>query len=456
MLRISSMPRTRPVFCVLLLSAIFTPRSVRAQSISSPSVEPDRLVNGQAATLRPAGLNPYGISYADCMNDMTLRFTISVSGFTAGQSVQVWGSKTSATGCVDLAERGSGTSPVCWTVSPSIVGPTTAGVVQLEVRVQDLVGWQSVPPTTQQEALNPPPKGPEACTAQPTFAVVPMTVNFIGVDGDGNPVGTPYIFSIQTDLVGPPAPRGLCEAAGETLLNLSWTPNSDSDTIGYDFYVAPIPALVPTDANIGVDSGPLTVCPATSGDWEGGCFTVQSGSTLSPESGTCADNAICANNVLTGAVVPDAGTGASDAGDDGGGVESDSGASIGDDGGTEVGSGGISSVPAEYLYQATPTQLTILGGSVAQYNMTGLVDYVTYNVALAAVDGMGNIGPPSPEVCDYPEPVNDFWQTYEQDGGGKSGYCALETIGVGGSSLAGIACAATVGALVRRRRRKVY
>ena len=86
--------------------------------------------------------------------------------------------------------------------------------------------------------------------------------------------------------------------------------------------------------------------------------------------------------------------------------------------------------------------------------MKGLVDYVTYTVVVASVDGTGNIGPPSLEVCDYPAPVRDFWQTYNEDGGKAGGFCALETIGTGGApALAGVAGVLGLAAFMRRRRR---
>jgi hypothetical protein len=75
-------------------------------------------------------------------------------------------------------------------------------------------------------------------------------------------------------------------------------------------------------------------------------------------------------------------------------------------------------------------------------------------VVVASVDGTGNVGPPSPEVCDYPAPVKDFWQVYEQDGGGAGGFCALESIGAGGQSLAGVGIVFGIAAIARRRRRR--
>ena len=97
---------------------------------------------------------------------------------------------------------------------------------------------------------------------------------------------------------------------------------------------------------------------------------------------------------------------------------------------------------------------TLSDKSVGQYQITGLTDGTWYNVVVAAVDGTGNVGPASPEVCDYPAPVQDFWQTYRQDGGQANGFCALETVGAGGPSLAGVGAVFVGAALLRRRRRR--
>jgi MYXO-CTERM domain-containing protein len=69
-----------------------------------------------------------------------------------------------------------------------------------------------------------------------------MTINFVPVDpGSGLVVGTPYAYPITTDLVGPPAPRGLDVETGDDGLLPNWTPNTDADSIGYDLFLAPPP-----------------------------------------------------------------------------------------------------------------------------------------------------------------------------------------------------------------------
>jgi len=412
------MPRSRRLFFAAVLAATGASAVASAQTVTPTAISfPTRLVGGQnlGYATRAQNLNPYGISYADCTADMTLQFSVSLAGFEGTDaSVEVWASTTSD--CVNSSDRGIGApSAVCWGVSPSLVEPNASGSTQFSVRVQDLVGWQSSPPPPAQ-AGKPPSQGVGACAAQPTFAAVPMVINFLAVNGEGRAIGTSYQYSISTDMVGPPAPAGLCETAGETLLNLTFTPNTDSDTIGYDLYVDPIPSQV----------------PETQGSSDSG---------LAPDSGNCAINASCNDSVLTGAVLPDAGS-----------TTEETGVASGD---ADVlsGNGGVSSIPDGYLFDLS-SGLTISDKSTAQYVITGLVDYVDYTAVISAVDGTGNIGPPSSEVCDYPEPVQDFWQNYEKDGGGQGGYCALETVGVGGTSMIGAGCALVAVAATRRRRKR--
>jgi hypothetical protein len=439
---LSFVPMSRPrllLFFAVLLTAILASAAAGAQSIAPPSLtyNPTRSSSPNDPP-RPENLNPTGVSYLDCTSDMTLTFNLSLSGLDGTESVQVWASESST--CVNPTDRGIGsTSAVCWSVSPSlqptvILNPAT---VQFTVRVQDLVGWQSTPPTN---PASPGPKGSEACTAQSGFAAVPMLINFLAINSDNQSVGTPYSYQINTDLVGPPAPLGVCETVGETIYNLDWTPNSDSDTIGYAIYVDPIPGQEPAVGTVEAGYG-------------GGC-------------GSDAANT-CNDPVLIGAIIAEGGTGTGvdagiDAGTDAGtdtgtAAEPDTGTGTtptDDAGETEAGvpegPAGISTVSPTYIYKPT-NGVTVPDKTTNSFQITGLVDYITYNVAIAAVDGSGNIGPPAAEVCDYPAPVQDFWQVYEADGGGPGGYCSL---GISGPSLAGVACVLVVAGVVRRQRRR--
>jgi hypothetical protein len=441
------MHRQRLLLVLAAVAAVTSaPALARAQSIESST--PERISSqgmdlGQ--TTRTEGQNPLGISYADCAADLTLRFSVQLTGFS-GQSLQVWASLGSP--CVDPQDRGleSGNA-VCWALEPSMVptqSPTT-----VNVRVQDLVGWQSTSPLP--TGVPAPTKGSEACTAQPGYALVPMAINFLVVDGSGNPVGVSYQYTIQTDMVGPPAPV-VCETVGDTIYNLTWAPNSDSDTVGYGIYIDPIPGQEP-DAGRGGDAGTIVVCPGgDAGDaGDAGCSTLPIG-VMPPDGGSCGSSVsdvTCNDPNLMGSILPTPS-------DDGGSVTpmtSDDGGDGGVEGGVEEGSGGISTVSTVFLYKPSTdaSNMTVVDKSTSSYQFSGLVDYVTYTVVVSAVDGMGNVGPPSAEVCDYPAPVQDFWQVYEADGGGRGGYCAL---GVGGPSLAGLAGILVVVGVVRRRRRR--
>jgi hypothetical protein len=451
-----TMPRLRLLsFVAAIVAMTCAPAVARAQTIDSST--PERYSSaGQdlGVATRQDYQNPLGISYADCVADQKLQFAVALSNFTGNASLEVWASLGST--CVSQADRGYGGTAVCWGVAPPIYDPMipTSATTAVYVRVQDLVGWQSTSPLPS-PALTPPAKGAEACTAQPDYPLVQMYINFLAIDDDHNAVGVPYQYAIQTDLVGPPAPD-ICESVGDTVYNLSWSPNTDSDTIGYGVYIDPIPGQ---EGDAGrVDAGTIVVCPEAgeAGDEEddGGCTTFALGS-LPPDAGSCGSaesQRTCNDKNLVGAIAPspssDAGiptpTPSNDAGD------------AGEDGGTtEVGPGGISTVSTVYLYNPSTSNpsITLNDKGTSSYSITGLVDYVTYTVVVTAVDGMGNIGPPSTEVCDYPAPVQDFWQVYEADGGGHGGYCALESVGVGGPSLAGVAGLVVVTAVVRRRRR---
>jgi hypothetical protein len=495
------MLRGRPMFrlrlalsVAIVAAATLVPAVAAAQSVSaSGQPYPNRIIGGvnKGYSTRAQNLNPLGISYQDCLDDMTLSFSVTLTGFTASapMSLEVWASLT--VDCTANTDRGIGaTAAVCWGTGS---GNTLAGVVNatpqtytFNMRVQDLVGWQQGPPAPPGN-IHPPAKGQEACTAQASFSAVPMNINFLAIDSSGNSNGTPYQYTLNTDMVGPPAPSGVGETVGETIYNVTWTANSDSDTAGYDVFMDPIPGQEGAETSISLEAGQKQVCPDTGavsiGDatvesggtdssvdgpletssvesgvseasvgplpYDGGCYPVNTGG----QSPASANGYNCNNSILAGALTQDGGAEASTV------VTTptvdDAGNPI--EGGTvETGVGGISTIPAQFILNVPvgTSGFTIADKSVGSYTIKGLMDFTTYTVVVASVDGTGNVGPPSLEVCDYPAPVRDFWQTYREDGGQSNGFCALETIGSGGApSLAAVACFLGLAAAVRRRRR---
>jgi hypothetical protein len=226
------MHRLRLLFVFAAALAVTCASSVaHAQSITSS--DPAR-TTAQSDPKRPDNQNPLGISYADCVADMTLQFAVQLSGFTGNASLQVWASLGST--CADR-RRTAASSPAArrcaGALEPGLVDPSDQSPTTVNVRVQDLVGWQS---TTRRSLRRRPGcrrRAPRPAPRSRATRLVPMAINFLAVDGSeqrGRHVS--YQYTIQTDMVGPPAPV-VCESVGDTVYNLTWAPNSDSDTVGY-------------------------------------------------------------------------------------------------------------------------------------------------------------------------------------------------------------------------------
>ncbi|MGH7294454.1 MAG: hypothetical protein ACRELB_05965 [Polyangiaceae bacterium] len=515
------MSRSKLVFSALAFAGVCWPAAARAQTVAAASqVNPVRLVSNKSQTVcgtsvtdtscigtRPANLTPLGISHQDCLDDQVLRFSVLMSGFAGGNNVTVWSSLTDD--CTAITSRGGAgaVAATCWQLNASLNDPVynTPNTVTFDVRVQDIVGHQaSIPyPATYH------PVGAEGCSTQAGIAAVPIFVDFVVTDSSGNPAGTSYQFNLPTDMIGPPAPGGVGTTAGDTLLNVSWTANSDADSSGYMLFIDPVPGQ--EEAGLGSTSGPTLVCPDTgapipeAGDESGGeaaadeaslsegsveASSVDATSDATTSDATTSDGAIpdgapsdagvseaaastdagcyyvntggssrdaagsgaCYNAVLSQGttldsgvttVVPEASTVVDEAG------------TTADEGGTTVveGAGGISAVPLQYAINSS-SGFTVPDKAVGSYVVKGLTNNVTYYLAVSAVDGYGNVGPPSTTTCNYPAPIQDFWQTYEKDGGAGGGFCALDTVGTGGSSLAGVGLVLAGAAIARRRRRR--
>jgi hypothetical protein len=529
---------------VAVLGLFAAPAS--AQTTTTPTVLadlnnpfPTRIVNGinLGVSTRPAGLNPDGVNYADCISDMTLEYMVFVSGFT-GQELEVWVS-TSNGDCTQDMNRGTGGVAVCWEVATlGAVNQVAQTSVPFKIRVQDLVGPQaSVPPAPS----GPVHEGASACLAQQTETAETLTVYVL-------PVVSGYIVSgatsfqqeIITDLVGPSPPSNVSIADGDTLFVVNWTANDDADTYGYDVFIDPMPGASGTlvdataagpvqlicpdagsssisttsgsssstssassssdldssdvdssdvdssdvdssdadssvdsstadssdvDSSSGSSSSSSTTSSSTgsSSSSQSGCYYASIGST-SPMPGTTS----CNSQVLLDESVQDSGAVASTVNDAGDLVEASTSAS---------GLIGVATIPCPYLIGRTAascpdgqpvytsTSLTAIGETDQSYTITDLIDFgpggtqsqpVDYNVVVAAVDASGNVGPPSPEACDYPAPVNDFYTLYRNAGGAAGGgFCALEAVGMpAGSSAAALGgVGAVILGLYRRRRR---
>ena len=482
------MRRLSCLAAIITVAILLVPRNGRAQTISANpnQVYANRIINGQnlGESTRAQNLNPLGINYSDCIEDMSLSFSVLLSGFSGADNMQVWA--TNSGDCTADTTRGYGTTqPTCWLVSTGETAPNAEQPVgkTYNIPVRALVGPQNAIPPANTLVGD---EGPTACTHQPSFAAVPITVWFLPLLSNGqlDTAGTPYQYpTITTDLVGPPPPIGVSIGDGDTIFVVNWTANSDSDTAGYDVFIDPPPGseAVTSDA-AAISPPPVLYCPeggtstmsavADAGDADtdattttevadAGCRYIQGGGSLP----TGAGGSTCASVALASGMTE--GTGVTTV------LESDE-ASVIDETDAEVvsGTGGISTIPCQYLIlpPGTPQSscpigqlaysasiATLTGEGVGSYTIEGLTNGTTYTIAVASVDGSGNVGTPSPEACDYPAPVNDFYKNYITDGGkAGGGFCTLQGVGMpaGTAALFGGLGVALLGAVRRRRERR--
>jgi hypothetical protein len=582
-----AMPRSLLFAWLSLFATLFAAGSARAQvsssssgsssggtttgseSISAGVANPERYLyesgvcNGCAATdvtntPRPQNLNPEGVNFTDCEQDLRMDFTLILSGFSAGDSasVEAWAGTTDCTQDTNRVST-AGTLHACWQVA-GFYGPvlaTTSQTITMSVYARDVLRYSAQPingntdTQTYDPSFNYGASGESSCHVQTSDAAVPISIYFIPVNSTANAIGTAYMYALSTDLVAPPPPAINSLQTGDTLLTINWTsPGTDPDIVGYAVYSDPqaggattggcsCGSSVGTGANSYVGDGAVSLEDATSGnrcmeaEVDGESDGASDGPSDAPGSPTLeaaivkleepheiipfvtdADDPDAED--LEGAAPAEASTdGATEAGDGGveGGAEAggtvvdsglppdcnpvnvggsgDGGASscadllltshqfivngsstvteadgavveveastttaVDVDGGLEEGGvvlsgGGISEIPLQYkageIDSVTATSLTL----------TGLTNGVTYHVAVTSIDGSGNVGPVSVLQCGKPGAVNDFWQSYKDDGGGASG-CALESGGNAQTgSVFGLGMFAAAAALLRRRRR---
>jgi hypothetical protein len=517
----------RVVFAGLLLAVLLMPARAMAQTIAwSQQNLPDRILpNGTdlGVSTRPVGLNPDGINFQDCYTDQTLRFYLIASGFTSGIDIGVFATISGT--CTNQSELDQPGSIDCWNLGTTLqsVPASVSTPLTINVRVQDLVAYQSTIPQTETYT----PQGASACTAQTTTAGTSLTIWFVPLESGTVPTGTALSYPIATDLVGPAPPADVKIGDGDQLMVVKWTPNSDTVTQGYNVYVH---ELGSADAGLGSRTMPGTVdaeliCngvvvgsdeASTDADTTSSVTvplqraTAEAGDDAEAEDGAADDattdaasdgsfdatldaSADATTDASSDAVAAaeagtDAGqacyyrTSASNTGSSKctGGQTSDPVLSVtinslnttasstvteneagevveSEDAGTAIVGGGNSGVDTQYLQNASAGE-TVSGESRGSYTVTGLQNGVYYAVAVSAVDAFGNVGPPStPQACDYPAPVNDFWTVYRNDGGGAGGgFCSLEAVGAPAGSAVAFGSIGAIGvALLRRRRRGV-
>ncbi len=435
---VSARARASVVSLFVALAALFVAlpaAAVPTLTLSTGGTNPSR-----SGVTRDQAHRPNAISYQDCIDNITMTFTlIAAPGtfVTGSDTVQVWAGVGDCTQTTNRAAMSLGT---CQPVSDTVgVGAAFSVSVTARDLVYASLGKQSpgngglVTPLTHQT-------DPSICSQRTDPAGAPMNVAFLdfaagamGNDAAGSVVYTAAMGSnldITVDTVGPPLPTGPSISIGSELLKLSWTPvDNATDTFGFTVFCDPAPGKDPAVAPGLPDGAAVATCDASA---------TTTDSAVPTDSATTVD--AVASDAADSAVTPtDSGSGCSTSGDGGGGCYS------------AVIKQGINGTLIDRYYVCA----SIADKTSTQATITGLTNDKQYTFGVAASDLVGNVGPVLVFDCATPQAIDDFWNRYKNAGGGAGGtFCALEAVGLPvTTSMMGLACVVVALALVRRRRR---
>jgi len=402
-----------------------------------------------------------GINSATCFDGgsaWTFSFTFGNLGF---ENLMVFGTVGgSGSACAPLANRQAptGETPLCHLVAVygfgDVVGkditiPDSAIVSAFEgVDVAGAVDTDAVC------------RGNGATDMDPTYSTLsffltsssdPKTPALAGSDGKGDEL----TFQLYWDVIGPQPPTGFGAQPGDGEVQLTWAGSDTSGGIivpdpcvqGYQVFDVPLPYSGPVPdvgtpdtavAETSVDTG---TAPDTAPDDTAPTET----DVDADESGLDADDSGVDSDDDSGVATDDTGsaTSATDSGTD----ETDAGPTC--TGPTPFVAGEI---PGLELAPYAASQAA--NGDTSTW-VTGLTNYVNYELALGGTDTFGNVGPLTAPACAEPKGTVDFFGAYREAGGGAGGgYCAFgrEPVELVGGSMAILALAGWIARRSRRRR----
>jgi len=367
---------------------------------------------------RPTAQNPNWISREDCLVNDQISFPLTVSDY-GNYQLEAWVG-FSGDDCTVLEARKQ-TTASCWKVYQGV--PTQSGVTVI-LSVRDIVSEDIHEDGGLAEGTEDSCEPSDATTAPQA-----IDVYFMFIDPGAGEFAGGVKWSTKFDLAGPIPPDNVSAGVGETLLTLEWDQSTDTDQAGYRFYCDPIPGKEDEQTNI----TPLAGDASADADFD-----------ASMDAGTEAGDAAL-----------DADLDAAPDGDPDGATDADTGAD--GEAGTDSGSPSAGSCPTTALIPGQePDEDHYCGsGTGTSGRIKELKNGVQYSVAVAAVDGVGNVGKLSNVACNSPSPTDDFYTVY-RDAGGKAGggFCTASG-GVGhGAGISGflLVAFAAVGGAMRRRR----
>jgi hypothetical protein len=471
------------LFVVLALT--FAPRAAWAQTPSITQIygtvlrcEPQSLTNCTSAD--QTGKNPHpgsvlvnDINFEDCSADLYYQFSLGISSPSSSYQLEAW---VGTQDCSQLTNRQTSATSVCWPAAPFLQAVTNP--FTLPVRMQDLVSGVF---TTTHPVTYTPSNDPNVCQLQTQTGATNVVLYLFFVDGGSNPVGTVQQYPITVDMRAGDVQGTISAGVGDTVLIVSVPPTTDPDTQQWNVYCDPEPGsesaqeTVPVDAptNNGLcaaqvpDSSSIVSLPTDASedvsedsaaappgqpsydDAGGNACGVTLNDSGVPAPGGCATSSI----LVPGGGSSNLTTTVDEAGQT---VYEEASTAIYEEGGVSV-TGGTMALGFQYGQPITSNHLCAqTSASTTKINVLNLKDGYYYNIGVAAVDALGNVGPLSNVVCGEPVPVADFWRVYYDDGGrAGGGFCSLQGVGVpAGTSGLGVLMLASIVAIIRKRRQK--
>jgi hypothetical protein len=420
----------------------------------------------------PNGVLVNALNFEDCSADLYYQFELGIAYPNSSYLLEAWAGTQD---CSQLSNRQTSATSVCWPVAAAVnanINPTL-----LNVRMQDIASgaFTTTHQTTYTETNTT--NNPNVCQAQTETGATSVTLYIFFVDGGSNPVGTVQNYQISLDMRTGTVPGAITAGVGDTVLIIGIPPTTDPDVQGWNVYCDPPPGQENVGGTVPVDAASNNLCPpavpdssTTDAVASDAVSSVSDGAsdsaTDSATPGTTAIDDAGGNACgvpfndagipspggcsASSALIPGGGASSSTTTEEGGTVVTSA------DGGATFSASGTMDPTFQY---GQPNGAKFLCGSSSvtstSINVKGLKDYSFYNISVAAVDAVGNVGPLSPLVCGEPLPVDDFWKAYTNDNGlAGGGFCSAEGVGVpAGTSGLGVLMVASMVAIVRRRRR---
>ena len=426
--------------------------AARAQSVSGINgivtrYESDGTTAANLAHPHPDNILDTSVNFADCEADLKLKDQLSVVGPFNNVNLQAW---VGSTDCSVLTARQ--TPATCWRVSPLISNTVNPQVI--DIRVQDILTQLNATTKDFTQVI----AGSEAdCHTQTSTGSTALSIYFFFANSQGQPVGTPQSVPINVDTLA--AGVGTIDVeVGSGILYVKVPPTTDTDTKKWNVYCDPpkdpkadaafeASTTTTTTPTATCDSSTTPVTPSTDAAAEAAAMDG------AVTDGAVTDASAATDSSTTTASCPDASTSTSTSGSIAAGCKASNvlvsgGSTISvTEAGTQSTGGVQRIIPGAFLCGSVDVTST-------RIQIEGVTNGQLYDIAVAAKDAVGNVGPLSNVACGTPGPIDDFWDDYNSAGGGAGGSCALEGAGMpaGTGALALGMMAAAIGSARRRRR----